>query len=287
MRLALTGSNGLLGSRIKKIAMSHGVDIKSLSRGELNPQNGLESIVDSLREIKSEVLVHCAANTDVEKCEKEPEFCYRDNTLLTELLAIACRIIGIKMVFISSTGIYGTHKKTAYHEYDQVRPTTVHHNSKWQAEKLIQSQLRDCLIIRTGWLFGGEWDMSKNFVANRIRECLTSNGQINSDATQFGNPTFVDDVADRVLTLIKMNISGVFNCVNLGVANRYDYVKEIVRCAELDVKVIASDSPFQREAKVSFNESASNFKMDELGLSHMPSWNVSLAEYICKLKGNW
>lgn len=287
MKILLTGSNGLLGSSFCTFAEKNGYKITCLKRENLNINLGIERIINYLESFDAEVIIHCAANTNVEECERNPHSCYRDNTLLTEVLAIACRKLGMKMVFISSTGVYGAHKKDAYIEYDDVSPTTVHHHAKWEAEKAVSSQLLNYLIIRTGWLFGGSWEMKKNFVANRIHECLISNRDITSDNTQIGNPTYVCDVVAKVMHMIQLGITGTFNCTNEGVASRYEYVKEIVRCADLNTRVVASEKPFVRQAKVSFNESAINFKLTNLGLSPLPCWKKSLSDYINLLRGNW
>lgn len=287
MKILLTGGTGLLGSEIYSQIKKQGNEVELLDRNLLQSGLAFKDIVERLTLLNSDLLIHCAANTDVEYCELEANICYRDNTLLTDILANACRCIGLKMVFISSTGIYGNYKDNPYIEYDKIQPTTNHHRAKWQAEKVVQSQLNDYLIIRTGWLFGGDWELKKNFVANRIRECISSDGKIFSDPFQCGNPTYVKDVVFAIFQLINSGFSGTFNCVNEGVATRFEYVREIVNCTGLDIEVIASESSFKRHAKVSHNESAINFKLNQLGFSPLPNWKLSLASYINELKGNW
>ncbi|CAM3858454.1 hypothetical protein PAHA111176_23320 [Parendozoicomonas haliclonae] len=210
-----------------------------------------------------------------------PEMCYRDNVLLTELLAHACYHAHVRMVFISSTGIYGNHKAEPYHEYDSVQPTTQHHRSKWLAEGEILKWLPGALVIRTGWLFGGEPEAKKNFVARRIEEGLLANQKINSNKTQVGNPTFSNDLAERILTLLKNQQVGIMNCVNEGAVSRFDYVKQIMLMADIPIDVIpCSANSFGRQAKVSNNEAAQNLKMELLGYPAMRSWQDALREYV-------
>ena len=62
--------------------------------------------------------------------------------------------MNIKLIYISSTGVYGNYQTDAYTEFDKVEPTTIHHDSKYQAELIIKQHLKDYVIIRTGWLYG-------------------------------------------------------------------------------------------------------------------------------------
>ena len=120
-----------------------------------------------------DLIIHAAANTNAEECEKNPDDCFRDNTLLTEKLAYASSKAGCTFVFISSTGVYGKHEESKpYTEHDIARPTTVHHKSKLLAESAVTKWCKSYLIIRTGWLFGGSPKNAKNFVARRIEEAL-------------------------------------------------------------------------------------------------------------------
>jgi dTDP-4-dehydrorhamnose reductase len=285
MKLVITGGNGLLGSTLLKSGSFAGFDVVQLSRDFVNLQTSLVEFAQYLVGIDCNIFIHCAANTNVEYCEKFPMECYRDNVLLTELISNACRISQVKLVFISSTGVYGDYQDLPYVEYDDVKPTTIHHRSKWLGENAIRSTLNEHLIIRTGWLFGGEWDMTKNFVANRIREATESNGIITSDISQTGCPTYVVDLAEVILSLLNTGWAGTFNCVNTGKASRYEYVSKIIELSGENVKVKPVDGlAFSRLAKVSKNETAVNSKLTEIGFFAMPKWEDSLFRYISTLQ---
>ena len=283
MKILLTGATGLLGSAIVEAAQQRHTVCDALAR----PSSSLHdfttaALTDRLRGY--DVLIHAAANTDVEQCETAPDDCYRDNFLLTELLAIAAANANVKMVFISSTGIYGDAQQTPYREYDSVHPQTHHHRSKAMAEQAVMGQDRRNLVIRTGWLFGGAAANPKNFVARRIEEArnaVKGKGFIESNAEQRGVPCFNQDIAARILDLAALDRNGVYNCVNNGSASRYDYVSAVVQLAgmSLDVKP-SSAAAFNRKAKVSNNEMAINWKMDALGMCAMPEWRDSLSHYI-------
>lgn len=283
MKMLISGASGLLGSALLKRATARGHQCVSLDRGRVSLSLDASAIaaLDALFD-GVDHLVHAAANTNVERCEAEPAVCHRDNVLLTECLAAAARRRGVTMSFISSTGVYGSLQAIPYAEYDEARPSTQHHRSKLLAEQLVLAADWSNLVIRTGWLFGGEAQAHKNFVARRIREAISApDGFILSNQQQRGSPTRVDDVAVRLLDLIELRARGVFNAVNVGSASRYEYVSEIVQRAGLDVEVRpVSASDFKRIAPVSDNEMALNWRADLLGLPPMRPWQEALADYL-------
>jgi dTDP-4-dehydrorhamnose reductase len=243
MKVLITGSNGMLGSAILDYATRKKFDIKTLTRDLLNFSNRRD-LQQVIQDFSPDAIIHCAANTNVELCEKEPLKCYEGNVALTELLLNASYGLDCSFVFISSTGVYGQGKSEPYHEYDPTLPTTHHHRSKLLAENIVLRSNFRSLVIRTGWLFGGEISSPKNFVINRLKDMKKSDGELFSNNNQVGNPTWVNDVSKQIFTLLDTKNCGIFNCVNGGVASRYDYVAEIAKLSGLDVKVspVGSDS---------------------------------------------
>lgn len=287
MKVLVTGANGLLGSSICELLTARHFEVYKLNRRDFswdcNDKN-----VELLR--KFDIVIHAAANTNVEECELDPDSCYRDNTLLTELLSFAASQAGCKFIYISSTGIYGCSKEdTPYTEYDSIKPTTHHHNSKWLAEQAVLSYCKSALVIRAGWLFGGSPKNKKNFVARRLEEALIStNRKIFSNSSQRGVPTFVDDFSETLYQMIIRNEFGVFNLVNEGRASRYEYVKAIIDIAQIDVEVIpVSSTTFNRHAAVSNNEMAFSLKLRHLGYQPLPLWSDSLRTYITRDLLEW
>lgn len=282
MKVLVTGASGLLGSALTQVIQNTGWETTPLSRQQI----GEICEVGGNRVLKGfDILIHAAANTDVEACERDPQVCYRDNTLMTERLALATRRADCRFVFVSSTGIYGDLKAEPYHEYDAVRPTTHHHRSKWLAEQAVSRLCEDALTVRTGWLFGGAFGIRKNFVARRIEEArAVEGGKIESNQQQRGTPSFTIDVAARIVELISHEAAGTYNCVNSGDASRFEYVSAIIEAAGIRTQVQASPATvFQRLARVSNNEAAINLKAEQCGLPPMRAWQDALKEYVADL----
>lgn len=284
MNILITGASGLLGSAIRNVAEQTGAIASSLQR-DIIWNSSADDLARLMRDF--DLVIHAAANTNVEQCELDPVTSHNDNVRLTEILAEAVRRASVKLVFISSTGVYGAEKNLPYTERDHCSPTTVHHRGKYEAEQLVLQANPSNLVIRTGWLFGGEAINRKNFVARRIEEAISAKAEgrvLKSNAQQFGVPSYCDDVALRILMLARGSARGVFNCVNSGHASRFDYVKAIVDAAAIPVSIEAVNAQdFNRKAPVSNNEMAENWQMAQLGLPPMPAWQDSLTAYVKKL----
>ena len=194
-----------------------------------------------------------------------PNECYYDNYLLTDRIAQICAEIELPLLYLSSTGVYGRQQIIPYKEYNAALPTTHHHRSKYLGEKSVLIASKKNLVVRTGWLFGGNSSQKKNFVWNRIREALVAKKSklpIFSNNEQFGCPTFSDDLASQLLLLMKGNYTGIFNVVSEGNASRFDYVRSIINIANISVEIKKKPAnEFNRKADVSNNEMAENWKM--------------------------
>lgn len=282
MKVLVTGSNGMLGSSLLK---SLSYDTIGFTSSELDITN-LRQCLDIVEKEKPNIVIHAAAYTNVEDSEINPDNAYKVNTIGTQNLVNCCIDKDILFIYISSTGIYGTEKeKKHYNEFDKISPTTIYHKSKYEAEKIVQNHLSKFLILRTGWLFGGSLEHSKNFVYQRYLEAK-KNDVINSNDSQVGNPTYTKDLIKQIEVLIDNNHYGIFNCVNYASnISRYDYVKKIVELLEVDCKVKkVSKDMFKRVAPVANNESAENYKLELLQINQMREWDIALKEYIDFLK---
>ena len=272
----VTGSNGMLGTvLLKKLTSNNTVEF------DVDITDSI-SVQKKLCEEKPDIIIHAAAYTNVEDCETNPDKAYRVNTVGTQNLVNYCIDKDILFIYISSTGVYGKEKKNeSYCEFDNVNPTTIHHKSKYEGERIVQSHLSRYLILRTGWLYGGGLNSNKNFVYKRYLE-VKDNDVIYSDNTQIGNPTYVLDFVEQIKVLIKNNLYGIYNCVNSGEnISRYNYVKKIVELFDVKCNVkVATKNMFKRAAPVSDNESAINYKLDLMDLNVMNNWEKALENYI-------
>ncbi|MFM0649273.1 sugar nucleotide-binding protein [Paraburkholderia bryophila] len=274
-KFVLTGGSGLLGGAFQNVLADF--DLAHLNRDQFRTLSE-KALVESIQSARPTVVINCAAATNVESAEQNPNDDVVANTYLPGILARACREAGALLVHFSSTGCYGDWKTEPYLETDELRPTTVHHRNKVAGEAaIVQSGCRH-IIVRTGWLYGGAPALSKNFVWKRLLEAR-SKPEMTSDASQRGNPTYIGSVARQVMRIVDSGETGVFNVVAQGVASRFEYVAAIVEASGLSCRVSPGPA-FARVAKVSPNEGALNARLQALGIDMMPTWNESLEVYV-------
>jgi dTDP-4-dehydrorhamnose reductase len=272
-RIVITGSGGKLGASFVQALNDY--EILQLGRHDLQGARFIETL-ESILAFCPDLVVNCAADTDVEGGQGNIERAYAANALAPELLGQAANRSGAFCVHFSSTGCYGTQHEKPYTDFEPLAPTTVHHQSKKAGEEAIRATGAEVLILRLGWLFGGG-PHHKDFVRGRLTDAVGKT-QINADPYQVGNPTFVPDVVEQTLRLVQRRITGTFNCVNSEPISRLDFVREIFRVAHVSIEVVPRR--FDRKAPVSTNESAVNRKLDMLGLNSMGSWETGLTSFL-------
>ena len=279
--ILLSGGGGKLGREILSSLNHKGVIAPRREDLNLSNQEELHSFcVQNL----IQTVIHAAAWTDVEGCECDEKRCLEDNFYPSISLATVAAKIDLRVIFISSTGIYGAGKQDkAFTETDTPQPSSVHHKAKYAAEKALLSKNDNTLVLRTGWLFGGA-DISDDFVVNRLKEAKGGDRLISS-FEQTGNPTYVPDLAKQIKAVINTDLCGVANAVNSPSCSRFSFTKKILDFAGLRNEVSpVLDSFFKRKAPVSLNESAINETLDHNKLSVMGSWEPGLAEFIARIR---
>jgi dTDP-4-dehydrorhamnose reductase len=277
----LTGASGILGSAFISHLAAHSV--VCLNRTDLDCNN-LDGVFRRIVQLKPSLVINCAADTDVEAAEINPEPAFAVNATLAGLIARAAAAAGAPMLHFSSTGCYGNWKDTPYEESDPLRPTTVHHASKARGEEEVLLANRSALVMRLGWVYGGGPGQRKNFVWARILEARGKE-LIGSNPFRIGCPTFAGDVVRQALLCMQERVSGIVNCVGAGPpASRLDYVEAILSASGSDTRVMPV--AFPRKAPVSPNEAATNTRLHFLGIETMPPWRATLVTFVRSLLGS-
>ena len=221
----------------------------------------------------------------MDKCETDPAHAARINTAATVELAEACVQAGAALIYVSSCGIFDGNSREPYLETESPRPRTFYARSKFDAEGRVLAASPRNLVCRVGWLFGGSVDQKKNFVEARRKEALKG-GTMLSASDKWGSPTYARDAAERIIELFSRGAAGVVHVANVGVASRYEYVREIVVALNLEVEVRPADSSaFRRAAPVPDFEAIASCRDAELGVPAMDDWRSALRRYISETYG--
>ncbi|MDO8482917.1 MAG: NAD(P)-dependent oxidoreductase [bacterium] len=263
----ITGGNGMVGSYVD-------FGIKT-DRTTLDVTD-LKAVLAVAKKIKPKVILHLAALTNLTDGEKNPLNAYRVNTVGTYNMAVAARTVKAKLVYISTTGIFDGLKKSPYIESDIPNPQDHYGHSKYAGELIVQSMLKNYIIARTCWVFGGGSDVDKKFVARIISQLKNpETTEINALNDTKGSPTYAKDLVETIKKLIAKNAKGVFHLTNAGSCSRYDIAKTIVETLKPSVRVTGVKSDYLGpETRRIANESSVS------RLNPMRPWLEALREYL-------
>ncbi len=233
----------------------------------------LKEVLAVCKKYKPEAIIHLAAETDVDRCERDPEYAYTVNSIGTYNMAVAAKELGIKLVYVSTAGVFDGQKKTPYNEKDEPNPQNYYGRSKFLGELIIKGMLKDYIIARVCWMFGGGPEKDQKFVAKIIRQLDKKEIKVVTD--QIGSPTFGKDLITSIKKLIKKDAKGIYNLANRDICSRYEFAEAIVKILKKNTKILpVKMNDFKMDAFRTYNESmVSKIKTQR-------NWQGALKEYL-------
>lgn len=226
MHILITGANGQLGQALRKTLIEHQLTLIDLPEVDITNRDQIQQLMVSSR---PELVIHCAAYTDVDGCVRNPDLAHQVNALGTQNVALACLTIGATMVHISTNEVFYGDNPLGYEEWMPLSPRNPYGQSKAAGEFHVRSILNRYYVVRTAWLFapGG-----RNFI-HAIQKKAQETGSVRVVADEIGNPTYVGDLADAIACLIHTDQFGIYHFVNHGACSRFAFAQEILRLANL------------------------------------------------------
>ena len=274
MRIAITGGLGQLGRSLSQVLENH--DLLIIDLPEVDITHG-SSVMDCLNEWQPDLVIHCAAYTDVDGCARNPELAYQVNALGTQNVALASRTAGSAMVHISTNEVFAGDDPGGYQEWRPLGPINAYGRSKAAAEYFVRQILAQFYIVRTAWLYapGG-----RNFI-HAIVERAREGKPLKVVVDEIGNPTYVVDLAQAIRDLIASEQYGIYHFTNSGSCSRWAFAREILRLSDLDhVPVIPILS---RNYKRASTPPPYGDLINKAGAANgitLRPWSEALAEYI-------
>jgi dTDP-4-dehydrorhamnose reductase len=219
MRIYITGHKGQLGrALLERLPDAQGGDLPEV---DITQPASIEAAIEAAR---PDLVIHCAAMTDVDGAARDPALAYRINGLGTQNVALAAARTGAAVAHISTNEVFDGRKAAPYFEFDATAPINAYARSKVAAEWFVAHLLRRFYIVRTAWLSapGG-----RNF-PHRILQLADERGSLRVVTDEIANPTFAGDLADALVKLIHTGRYGIYHLTNAGYCSRYDYAREIL-----------------------------------------------------------
>jgi len=225
-KVLITGADGMVGSYAD---FGIKTNRRSLDITDFN------EVVAVIKKHRPQAIIHLAAETDVDRCDRDPNYAYLVNGSSVYNIAAAAREVGAKLVYISTAGIFDGEKKGVYKENDEGNPQNFYGRSKHVGEFIVRGMLKDYIIGRACWMFGGGPKKDLKFVGKIIRQLDKPEILAVSDA--YGSPTFGKDLIGAVKILLAEDAVGTFHLSNSGSCSRYDVAKCIIDTLKPKVKL--------------------------------------------------
>lgn len=278
MRVLITGGHGQLGRALVRTAPRE-TEVFSLGATECDVTDPL-AVHAALARIEPAVVIHCAAWTDVDGCERHPERAWRVNALGTQHVAAACAAAGATLVYVSTNYVFDGEQDEPYHEFSPARPLSVYGASKWAGEQAVRSLCPQHYIVRTAMLYDV---VGRNFVTTVLR-LLEEQPRLRMVADQYGNPTWVEDLARALWQLVAQPVYGTYHLVNVGAASWYDWAVAIASTIGSPVPIDPIPaSEYRRAARPPRNGVLASLAAPALGIV-LPDWRDALARCLARLR---
>ncbi len=276
-KVLVTGAKGMLGSDVCQVLSSRhrvrGVDIDDFDMTDP------DAVGAALAADRPELVIHCAAWTDVDGCEREPERAFEQNAGGARNVAAAAAEVGAELVYISTDYVFDGEKGEPYTECDAPNPLNVYGASKLAGEEAVRSVLSDSFIVRSAWLFGAA---GKNFVGT-ILKAGVGRDTLRVVSDQHGSPTYTKDLARAMADLIVSGLlpPGTYHLVNSGVCSWAELASEALMAAgsSTSVQPISSaewPSPARRPP---YSALCSRW-LEVRGLQPLRDWREALRSYL-------
>ena len=185
MRIVITGAKGQLGTAMQAALAGADLVLVDLPEWDITDPGQVARLADS----KPDVVVHCAAMTDVDGCARNPDLAYHVNAFGTQNVALACQKVGAALVHISTNEVFDGMAIEPYRELDPPHAINPYGASKLAAEQIAARLLHKLYIVRIAWLFAGG---GNNFVSKML-ELADKHGQLRVVTDEVANPTYAPD----------------------------------------------------------------------------------------------
>jgi dTDP-4-dehydrorhamnose reductase len=293
LKILITGADGQLSGQLRHILSLGKSELGSIDEIYLTAQvkyvnrqqldiSRLSDVLNIVDDFRPNVIVNCAAYTNVDKCETDFENAFRVNSLGPRNLAAVSRASGAKLVHISTDYVFNGKGSVPFREYDVPDPVSVYGKTKLLGEQYVRENCSQYFIIRTSWLYGL---YGRNFVYT-ILKAAKEKGHLDVVDDQRGNPTNAEDLAYHILKVMLGEEYGIYHCTGNGECSWYDFARKIVEYADIECTVDSMKSDkLKRAAQRPEFSSLDNMMLRCTVGDNMRQWQDALKSFIsnCRL----
>lgn len=280
MRILITGAKGQLGYDLMRCFENSGHEIIGVDVEEMDITDAA-SVESVMFHEKPDAVIHCAAYTQVDRAEDEPDLCEKINADGTRNIAEACRACGIKMMYISTDYVFDGGRNISWNTEDTCDPVNVYGRTKYLGELAVQELLERYFIVRTSWVFGIN---GRNFIRTML-ELSKNRDALTVVDDQIGSPTYTYDLARLLAGMVDTDLYGIYHATNEGFCSWYELACEVFRQAGVSISVtpVGSDK-YPTKAARPQNSRMSKAKLEAAGFVRLPHWKDAVGRYLKELK---
>lgn len=230
MRILVTGADGLLGHYLQRCAFGRGADhylFANRATLDVTDRQAIEAFIERHR---PDVLINCAAYTDVERAEEEETRAYAVNATAVGYLAEAAKRYDVLLIHLSTDFVFMGGCCAQLTEQSHPQPVNAYGRTKLAGEEAIAASGCHYIIVRTAWLYGA---VGRNFVRTILERSRTQ-AELRVVEDQIGSPTYAADLAEALLRIVDKRrfVEGIYHYTNLGSCSRRVFAEEICRLAK-------------------------------------------------------
>ena len=278
MRVVVTGGRGLVGEALTEHCAAVGDEVLSYGHKDLDITDR-DAVQEVVRGARPDVVVNCAAWTNVDGCESDQERAFAANAKGPENLAAACKEAECIFVTISTDYVFDGAKSGFYTQLDEPNPESVYAASKLQGERLSALAYGGSIIVRTGYVFGPGGINFLSTVVERIKK----GERIKAISDAYGTPTYAKDLAVRLRELAEKNVAGIYHVVNSGPGVSFEEFTRkavaLIRNSEVVVEAVSADA-LNRPAKRPRNSRLRCLLTEKIGLPPLRDFESALGEFV-------
>ena len=283
MKWAITGGSGQLSRSLVDLLDKEGVPYIAWSHKDLDVAD--DSSISVIKETSPDLLINCAAWTNVDAAEEFPEKATRVNQVGPRNMARAAKELEIPLINISTDYVFSGQSRQPWSTDSKTEPMSTYGLSKLLGEKEINKNMDgNFYILRTAWLYG---PYGRNFSKTILKKALTSKDSINVVNDQIGQPTTTKSLAEQIFKVAQQNIpSGTYHATNTGQASWWDFAREIFELAGEDVERVRSSTSedFPSNVKRPKYSVLDKSAWSKVGMETMPEWRRALKEVFPEIR---
>ena len=268
----------MLGRTVVAHGTARGESVAAFDHSSLDITDQLALNAAFERE-RPDVLINCAAWTDVDGCELDPARAQRVNARGPEFLALACRRAGALLVTISTDYVFDGEKNGFYNQRDQPNPQSAYAVSKLEGERRAQDAWARTIVVRSGYIFGAN---GTNFLSSVVEHAQRGE-PLTAINDSFGTPTYAPDLAGQLYRLTQLDLPGIYHVVNAGAGASFaEFARQALATAGLDAGLIQEVGldTLKRPAPRPRNSRLRCLLSEAIRLDQLPSWKDALREFV-------